>query len=121
MRSLLGSGTLVAVTCTGRKAGRIKAGGKWRPVSGTKEFQGPGWKWIPIRLATPACPSSPPPPLAPAGQPPSPWCFVVLPWFFKSFLKAPGLTPQQHVGQFDSTANPTFDYHTCIHALTYFV
>lgn len=61
MRSLLGSGTLVAVTCTGRKAGRIKAGGKWRPVSGTKEFQGPGWKWIPIRLATPACPSSPPP------------------------------------------------------------
>lgn len=71
-----------------RQAG-IKARGKRRPVTGTKEFQGPGWKWIPIRVAAPA--SLPLsllalPPLAPAGQPPSPWCFVVLLWLFKSLL-----------------------------------
>lgn len=46
------------------------------------------------------------PPLAPAGQPPSPWCFVVLLWLFKSFVKAPGLTQQQRIGQSDSTSNP---------------
>lgn len=71
-----------------RQAG-IKARGKRRPVTGTKEFQGLGWKWILIRVAAP---SSPPlsllalPLLAPARQAPSPWCFVVLLWLFKSFL-----------------------------------
>lgn len=36
-----------------RQAG-IKARAKWRPVTGTKEFQGPGWKWILIGVATAA-------------------------------------------------------------------
>lgn len=71
-----------------RQAG-IKARGKRRPVTGTKEFQGLGWKWILIRVAAPASPPLSPlalPPLAPARQAPSPWCFVVLLWLFKSFL-----------------------------------
>lgn len=105
-----------------RQAG-INARGKRRPVTGTKEFQGSGWKWILIRVATPASLplslslSLALPSLAPAGQTPSPWCFVVLLWLFKSFLKAPGLTQQQHIGQSDSTVNPPPFY--CTHTPTF--
>lgn len=91
-----------------RPAGiRARQGGR-RPVAGTKEFQGPGWKWILICVSTLVCH-----PLFPLHSLPSlswplqrnpvpPWYFVVLLWFIKSFLKAPSLSHQQHIGQSDS-------------------
>lgn len=73
----------------------IKARVKQRPVTGTKEFQGPGSKWtligvgaaasVPLFLLTLLS-------LAPAGQPPSSQDYVVLMWLSKAGLYAPCLS-----------------------------
>lgn len=102
-QSYLHSSVLLGVRPAGIKSRR---GGR-RPVAGTKEFQRPGWKWILICVSTPVChPLFPlhcsPPSTGPCSPTPFPPYFVVLPWFIKSFLKAPGLSHQQHIGQSDS-------------------
>lgn len=47
----------------------LRQGGKWRPVTGTKEFQAQGWKWILISIATPCSH----PPLPSSGSPSLHW------------------------------------------------
>lgn len=78
-QSYLRSSVLLGVRLAGIKARR---GGR-RPVAGTKEFQGPVWKWILICVSTPVChplfpPHRCPPSTGPCSAPLFPpgtlWC-----------------------------------------------
>lgn len=78
-QSYLHSSVLLGVRPAGIKA---RQGGR-RPVAGTKEFQGPGWKWILICVSTLVChplfplrfcPPSPGPCSATSFPPGTLWC-----------------------------------------------